>query len=193
MISSINGIIELKSDKFVIIESFGVGYKIFIPSNVLAQLPKQGETARLFTHLYVREDAMNLYGFLTFAQLEFFEKLITISGVGPKVALGVMSIAEPKILAAAIAKGDDKFLSQVPGVGSKIAKKIILELKEKIENIGFMPEDLASVLDLDAVEALVSLGYKSAEARDALRNLPPEISIMEDRVKEALKILGRKN
>lgn len=193
MISSISGIIELKTERYSVIDVSGVGYKIFAASSTLDKLPQIGESCKLYTHLYVREDAMELYGFLTLAELNFFELLLTISGVGPRVALNILSIAAPKELALAIMKEDAVFLTKVAGVGRKIAAKVILELKDKVEKLNFgVKKEEEQTIDSDTLDALTTLGYSLKDSRDALRKIPPEISGIGNRLKEALRILGRK-
>ena len=190
MISVIKGTIELNTEKYVIIDVNGIGYKVFISANTFKNLPEKGEKVKLYTSLYVREDIMALYGFLTQEELEFFELLISISGIGPKGALGVLSVAPIKSLKRAIASGETEILTKVSGIGKKIAGKIILELRCKIEYIS--EEDGKKVgSDSEALDALVSLGYKLNEAREALRKIPEDIKDIGKKVKEALKILGK--
>ncbi len=193
MISSISGIIELKTERYSVVDVSGVGYKIFAAASTLDKLPQIGESCKLYTHLYIREDVMELYGFLTLAELNFFELLLTISGVGPRVALNILSIAAPKELALAIMKEDAVFLTKVAGVGRKIAAKVNLELKDKLEKLNFgVSASDTQALESDALDALTSLGYNLKDSRDALRQVPPEIKEIGNRLKEALRILGRK-
>jgi len=190
MIGFIEGKIEQITDKFTILNVNGIGYKIFISLNTFKNLPKKGEKIKLFTHLHVREDIMDLYGFLNKEELEFFELLISISGIGPKSALNILSVAPIKSLKKAIMSGKDEVLTKVSGIGRKIAGKIILELKNKIADISF--EDAGSVTaDGEALDALVSLGYRLNEAREALRKIPEDIKEVGKKIKEALKILGK--
>ena len=189
MIASLEGIIELKTDKIIILDVGCVGYRVFCPLQVLAKLPQTGEKAKLFVHSYVREDSFDLYGFLTYPDLEFFELLISVSGIGPKAALAIMSIASLKDLKASVASGQVNLLTKVSGVGKKTAERVILELRNKITASVATVKGLQS--DQDAVEALVSLGYTSNQARAALDKVPGKIKEVEDRIKEALKILGK--
>lgn len=190
MIGFIEGKIEQITDKFAIINVNGVGYKVFISLNTFKNLPKKGEKVKLYTHLYVREDIMALYGFLDKKELEFFELLISISGIGPKGALGVLSVAPIKSLKRAIASGETEILTKVSGIGKKIAGKIILELRGKIDDIS--EEDGKRVgSDSEVIDALVALGYKLNEAREALRKIPEDIKEVGQKIKEALKILGK--
>ncbi|KKQ51445.1 MAG: Holliday junction ATP-dependent DNA helicase RuvA [Parcubacteria group bacterium GW2011_GWD2_38_12] len=191
MIYSLDGIIEYKKDKFAVINVGGVGYKIFMSGDVLSKIPELGERAKIFTYLYVREDALDLYGFLNSFDLVFFEMLIAISGVGPKMAMSILSIAPTKLLASAIAKEDLTFFTRVSGVGRKTAEKIILELKDKVHKLGIDVEEF-EVGDSEVLDALESLGYSARDAQNSLRQLPKDIKGIENRIKEALKMLGRR-
>lgn len=188
MISVIKGTIELNTDKYVIIDVNGVGYKVFISGNTFKNLPEKGEKVRLFTHLHVREDAMELYGFLTPKELEFFELLISISGIGPKGAMNILSVASIETLKKAIINEESTILTKVSGIGKKTAEKIILELKNKVGD-EFLGEKVS--VDNEAIDALIGLGYKLREAREALKKVPKEVDGVENRVREALKLLGR--
>lgn len=189
MIGFIEGKIELSSDKFVIINANGVGYKIFISLNTFKSLPEKGQKAKLYTYLYVREDKMQLYGFLNQEELEFFELLVSISGIGPKGALAILTVASVKNLKKAIISGESEILTKVSGIGKKMAGKIVLELKSKIED---MPIEEGKIIhESEAIDALVALGYKLSEAREALRKIPEDIKEVGEKVKQALKILGK--
>lgn len=191
MISRLKGILETKAEKYVIMDIGGVGFKVFVSAATLENLPAAGQSAALHTHLNVREEALDLYGFLTQEELKFFELLLTISGVGPKVALGVLSIASVKTLVSAVAKGEVEFLTKVSGIGTKIAQKIILELKDKIVKLGFEAGEAATLEDYEVIDALIGLGYTPNQARRAVRDLPKNTKGVEKRIKEALKTLGK--
>ncbi len=187
MIGSIKGKVILKTDKFIIVETGGVGYKIYI--NPLA-FQERGQGVRfddifIWTHTIVREDALDLYGFLEREELEFFEMLIGVSGIGPKSALGILSIASLETLRQAIGTNDISYLTKISGIGRKTAEKIVIELRDKFkdEKTGTLKEEL------DALEALKSLGYSQNEAREALKNVTSTDT--NAKIKEALKILGR--
>ena len=177
----------------------GVGYKVFcsegtlnkIPEKVDEVNPERSREIKVWTHQYVREDTNELYGFLHFSELEFFELLLGISGIGPKSALGVMAVAPVDTLRRAIAAGDTSYLTRVSGVGRKTAEKIVLELKDKMAGRGVTVEAPELKEDMDAMEALVALGYSQREARDALSVVPQNILSAEKRIKEALRRLGR--
>jgi Holliday junction DNA helicase RuvA len=191
MISCVEGKVIFKGERFIVVETGGLGYRVFVGPEVLRKAKKE-EEIKLWTHLYLREEAMELYGFLEYAELEFFEALIRISGVGPKSALGVLSVAPLDTLKKAIATGEISYLTKVSGIGKKIAEKIILELRDKLGKIGFGAEE-SFVLkeEEDVLRALLSLGYSYAEARGALKQLPAEVSGSQERLKQALKILGK--
>jgi len=174
-----------------VIDVGGVGYRIFVGPDVLRKA-KTKEQFKLWTHLYLREDTIELYGFLEYAELNFFETLIQISGIGPKSALGVLSVAPLDTLKSAIASGDTSYLTQVSGIGKKIAEKIILELRDKLGKIGFSGEENVFLKEEgDVLKALRTLGYSYEEAREAIKRLPNDIIGTQNRVKEALKILSK--
>lgn len=190
MIAHLNGKIIFRGDKFIIIEANGVGYKIFIAPEVIRKTKKKEDFA-LWTHLHVRENIMELYGFLEYAELDFFEMLINISGIGPKSALGILTMAPLDTLKRAISTEDTSYLTKVSGIGRKIAEKIVLELKEKLGET--VVEDNSMLKDeSDVLQALQSLGYSLREAREALKQVPKEIEGASNRIKEALRILGGK-
>lgn len=188
MLALLEGKIELKTEKFVVINIGGVGYRVFCTASVLDKLTKN-KKAKLFIHLYTRENIMDLYGFLSFEDLEFFETLISVSGIGPKAALSVMALATVKTLKQAIASGQKALLTKVSGIGQRTAERVILELKNKIVAPIADIKKLSS--DSDAIDALVSLGYTSQQARGALEQAPAKTKGAANRVKEALKILGK--
>lgn len=190
MISLLDGKIEFKAEKFVVINVSGVGYRIFVAPETLKKIPEKGANVKLWTHLHVRDDALDLYGFLHLAELDFFETLISAPGIGPRKALNVLSSAPTDTLRRAIAAGDTSYLSKVSGIGKKTAEKIVVELKEKMAGRGVIVEAPELKDEADALDALVSLGYSQKEAREALQQVPREITSMEKRVKEALKRIG---
>ncbi len=195
MISRIEGKVVLLNEKFAVIDVSGIGYKINLSPDMISKLagPKQVDTKISFwTHLNVKEDALDLYGFENLDELEFFEMLINISGIGPRSALGVIGVAPIETIKSAIASGDTSYMTKVSGVGKKTAEKIILELRDKLSALGHKTENSDMKGELDALEALKSLGYSQAEARDALRSVGADITGVSARVKEALKILSQK-
>lgn len=190
MIAYLEGTLVFRGTRFVIINIGGVGYKVFASQEALKKMPEKNNPVKLFTHLYVRENAMELYGFPTLTELDFFGMLIAISGIGPKSAIGILGIASVDTLKRAIASGETKYLTKVSGIGRKTAEKILIELREKIGSPDtFSPGFLEA--ESDAIEALVSLGFRAQEAREALRKVPDTIQETPKRISEALKILGR--
>ena len=188
MIGSIRGKIILKTKKFLIVETNGVGYKISVSPDVLSKTKKIGEEISFWIHTHVREDALDLYGFSDQEELEFFEMLINVSGIGPKGALAILGIASIETLRKAIATGDISYLTKISGIGKKTAEKIIIELRDKI---GEKKGGSSLQGELDALEALKSLGYSQNQAREALKKVSPETNT-NAKIREALKILGGK-
>ena len=200
MIYSLTGKLLVKSGSTAVVECGGVGFSCGITLQTLQGLPAVGEMATLYTHLSVREDAMDLFGFADLAELDFFRLLIGVSGVGPKVALAVLSQLTPEKLALCIATGDAKTITRAQGVGPKVAQRIVMELKDKVGSFasgGAMGEGLAaagvasaSANASDAVEALVALGYPQSEASLAVGRLDSSLPA-ETLVREALKALAK--
>lgn len=190
MIGHIAGTIIHTDESFVIVSAHGVGYKIYATKDHLRKLDKTSEAVSLWTYLAVRDDALVLYGFENKNTLDFFELLITISGIGPKTALGILNTAEDiNTLRKAIGAGDLGHLVKISGIGKKNAEKIILELKGKL---GISEgADITLRDEVDALEALKALGYGHREAREALQEISKEISDTGERIKAALKILGK--
>lgn len=188
MISSIIGKIIFKAAGFIILETEGgIGYKIYAGPDILNE-PNSG-SIKIWTHLHTREDGIDLYGFKNYAELEFFETLIKVSGVGPKSALAFFNIAPVDVLKNAIASGEAAYLTKVSGIGRKTAEKIIVELKDKFggkDGVEFRFKEDGEVFD-----ALQSLGYAPKNIREAINKIPQELQGAENRIKEAMKILGR--
>ena len=191
MISHIKGKVLLKGDRFIIVDVSGVGYKVYVPIDTIRKTGNEEPEISLWTHLAVREDALNLYGFVEYGEVELFEMLIGISGVGPKSALGIMGVAPLDTLKTAIASGDTTYLTKVSGIGKKNAEKIVLELRDKLGAIAIKNTDGTLREGSDVVDALQSIGYSASEAREALKNIPPEVTGTSERIKEALKNLGK--
>jgi Holliday junction DNA helicase RuvA len=189
MLSFIKGKIQYKGENFLEISLGNFAYKVFCSPKTLEAYP-MGEEAEIFTHLHVREDLLDLYGFQTRSERDFFELLLGISGIGPKTALGVLAAAPLDLLKKAIAFGDTSVLTRVSGIGQKTAQRIILELRGKLEaEVGVGDE---SILEGgDVIEALMGLGYTRSQAQRALREVPEHVAGVENKVKEALKILGK--
>ena len=187
MLYSISGNLILKKENFLVIESAQIAFKIFAPASVLANLPGLGEKVRIYCYLHVREDALELYGFLNEKELELFERLNTISGIGPKSAIGIMGVAKIDQLVAAINEGKTELLTRASGIGRKTSERIVLELKGKLSTAS-APQVLSLMeSDVELEEVLVSLGYSRAQAKFAIGKLDPKISNFKDRLKEVLK------
>lgn len=186
MISYLDGKIILKRDKFIIVEVANVGYKVFLNNQTLLTLPEIGGSIKLFTYQNVKEEALDLYGFLTYEGLEFFETLMDIRGVGPKSALDIAALGSLDKIKERILRQDEKIFEGIPGIGSKKAMTIILELTGKIK----MQGQKKGSAD-EAEDALTQLGFSKQQARDALSRVPKEIKQTEERVKLALKNLGK--
>mgnify|MGYP001561910364 CR=1 FL=1 len=187
MISKLKGIVEYKDAKSIILQVGGIGYKIFLASETLGKIRESADIS-LWTHLAVREDALTLYGFEEKEGLDFFEMLISISGIGPKTALGVINAATIPTLKKAVSSEDISHLIKVSGIGKKLAEKIVLELKGKFIQESSHDTDLRD--EIDTLEALKSLGYSQHQAREALKQIDKSITGASERVKQALKILG---
>ncbi len=192
MISRLSGSVAHVDTRFIMLDVQGVGYKVFTTADTISRLTKDKKDAVLWTYLAVRENAMDLYGFLTPAELNFFELLITISGIGPKTALGILNSASVEAIQTAVQTEDTSHLTKVSGIGKKVAEKIVRELKDKVDKVSHTAESKSAMRgDSDALEALKSLGYSQTEARDALKEIPKTVTKTNEKVKEALKILGK--
>lgn len=191
MISFIRGKILNKRKSFIILEAHDVGYQVFLNPSFFAELTT-GQSVELYTHQYIKEDALDLYGFRSLEELEMFELLLSISGVGPKSALGILAVANPEELKTSISRGDYSMLTKVSGVGKKTAERIVLELRDKIANIEITPTAGGTSIDSsgDEIDALISLGYSLQQAREALRAVDPKIVDSSERIREALKKMG---
>lgn len=187
MYYSLTGKLLTMQTGFAVIDCGGVGYKCLTTLTTLSCLPPVGESVTLYTHLNVREDALDLYGFYTLEELEAFRRLIGVSGVGPKSALALLSDMTPDKLSLSIVSGDVKTLTRAPGIGPKAAQRIILELKDKIDSqslssgmatVASQLQEDASAMS-EAVAALCALGYSQTQAAQALAGLSPELAVDE--------------
>src|SRR5438309_4130557 len=186
VIAAIRGRVIARGTDHVVVETSGVGYKVFVPR------PPGRDDVLLHTHQVVREDDEALYGFETREELALFEMLISVSGVGPKAGLAILSVARPAEIAAAIASGDTAALARAPGVGKKTAERLIVDLKSKIGRVTGLPVTGALAGEDDAHAALVALGYTASEAATALRDAPRKGSATtEERLAAALRATGR--
>ncbi len=189
MIGLLKGILLLRNDPYVVVDVHGVGYKVCASPDFLSKY-HIGDTITLFIHTHVREDALELFGFTDQAHLELFELLISVSGIGPKTAIGVFGIGGKDQIIGAIRKADVDFFTGVPRLGKKNAQKIIIELKNKIGAVEEL--DLAGERDVDeVVSALTSFGFSEAEAKAALRQIGETDASVSEKVRLALKYLGK--
>jgi Holliday junction DNA helicase RuvA len=187
VIASVRGAVIARGADHVVVETNGVGYKVFVPRH-----PSRDEVL-LHTHQVVREDDDSLYGFETREELALFEMLISVSGVGPKAGLAILSVARPAEIAGAIGSGDTALLARAPGVGKKTAERLIVDLKGKIGRVAGLPVTAGALTaEDDAHAALVALGYTSSEAATALRGAPPKgAATTEERLAAALRVTVR--
>lgn len=193
MLSYLRGKIKYLNTDFVILDVRGLGYKIFITPKTYNLLKKQKENTEVefFTHLRLREDVQELYGFLTYKELEFFELIISVQGIGPRAGLQIMSEASILDIKSALARGDVDFFDKVPGIGRKKARRFIVDLQDKIDFLSEEGKEGETNFD-DAVSALKNLGYKENEVRQALRQVPNEIKDISKKIKYALRLLSKK-
>lgn len=189
MIGKLNGKVDLVHNNFAIVDVCGVGYKVFLSEISIARVAAKKEVS-LFIHTNVREDHIHLYGFEALEELEMFEMLLSISGVGPKAGLGILTIASPMTLKNAIKKGEPGVLTKVSGIGKKTAERIVLELSNKIDSIT-IDGDAEAETEYEVVEALMTMGYSVAEAREANKAIPAEIEDLSEKIKFALKSMKK--
>lgn len=199
MYAYIKGELAEKNIDHIVVEAGGIGYLIYVPAQSIDYLPDEGDQIKVYTYLYIREDAMVLYGFLTKDDLEIFKMLITVSGIGPKGGLGILSTLSADDLRFAILSGDSKTISKAPGIGAKIAQRVIIDLKDKMSleeafekkldnNADGVQKTLNSSIKNDAVLALSALGYSSAESLKAVSKVDITDDMdVEDVLKLALK------
>ncbi len=197
MIYSVRGPLLHKEPGMAVVECAGVGYKCLTSLNTLSRLPQRGEEVTLFTHLNVREDAVDLFGFYDQSELNCFKMLTSVSGVGPKAGLAILSVLSPDQVALSVVGGDAKALTRAAGVGPKLAQRIVLELKDKLKNVElvFDGKEPAAHVSLDvgnageAIAALTVLGYTQSEAAGAVARLDSALPV-EELIKRALKALS---
>ena len=189
MIARLAGRLVEKNFPQVIVSCNGVGYEVDVPMSTFYPLPKQGEEVVLLTHLVVREDAHLLYGFLTEGERATFRQLLKISGVGPKVALSVLSGLSVDDLAAAVSSEDSARLTKIPGIGKKTAERIVLELRDKLPTAVSVSR-AGTPQASDVLNALLGLGYNDREATAAVKQLPADLALA-DAIRQALKLLAK--
>lgn len=201
MIALISGKIAYKGISHVIVDTQGVGYRIFIPLTTFYELPAVGQNVTLYVHTHVKQDAINLFGFYTLQEKELFQLMISVSGIGPKIAMNILSGISAQELLRAISRADVGKLVSIPGVGKKMAERLILELKEKVIKKMLMEKmptaddqhKANEIIIEDVLSALVNLGYKSNAAKDALDKVLQSSEkelVMDQLLKKTLKILA---
>lgn len=192
MISSLQGKIESLNTDSVVVDVNGIGFLVHMPTGALSTIGIPGIAVKIYTHLHLREDSISLFGFTTTEELCLFETLLSVSGLGPRLALAMLSSLNPGQITSAITTGSREILVMVPGIGKKVADRIILELKDKIGTswIATPAIELARE-NTDVLAALISLGYSAAEATKAIASLPADESTnLEEKIKIALQYLG---
>lgn len=195
MYAYLKGSLEFTATNYAVVEVSGVGYKVYMSSAELSRLPAKGNAVMVYTHLHVREDMMDLYGFLTQDELLMFEMVISVSGVGPKVGLSLLSAMSPSSFALAVVNNDPKSITKAQGVGLKLAQRIILELKDKLKGQDYQAAgiDIGQEADIqssgsEAISALVVLGYSPQEAKRVVSKITG-VTDVEGIIKEALKLM----
>ena len=199
MYAYINGKIADKANNYVVIDAGGVGYKIYMSPNVIEKLPDVGEMQKIHTYYYVREDNISLYGFLSNEELRMFELLLSVSGIGAKLAIQILSVITPSSFALAVISNDVSKIVNIPGIGKKTAARIILELKDKLKTeqaVATKNEKVVQAIyedekQLEAITALQVLGYTRKEIEKAFEKLELQNLSVEEIIKKALTILGR--
>jgi len=194
MIASLQGAVESLGSDWAIVNVGGVGFRVYMPTSVLSTLGAVGESVKLHTHLHVKEDDVSLYGFNSANELQLFETLIGVSGLGPRLALAMLSTMSVEQLTMAIATGSTDLLISVPGIGKKMAERLVLELKDKI-GAGLIAIPAAQIAEehAEVLAALTSLGYSVSEASQAVATLPRDSNLtLEEQVKLALQYFGGK-
>ena len=193
MIASISGTLQKREEDALIINLHGLGVRVYVPGNALENVGGIGRTVTLHTHLVVREDSWSLYGFVQEEELQLFEILLGIQGIGPKVALAMLSTLSPDLLRSAILREETAVLQRVPGIGKKTAERIMFHLRDKLD---FAVESAVSVplvsdVDAEVIDVLTTLGFSIVEAQGALQKVPREVESVEERVQSALQYLGQ--
>ncbi len=198
MYAYINGKIADKANNYVVIDNSGIGYKIYMSLAAIEKLPDVGETQKVYTYYHVREDNISLYGFLSNEELRMFELLLSVSGIGAKLALQILSAISPSSFALAVISNDVSKIVKIPGIGSKTAARIVLELKDKLktEEAISKNEKIEKAIHMDdkdneAITALQVLGYTRKEIEKAIEHIDTENSSVEEIIRKALAILGK--
>ena len=198
MYAYIKGSLENKGDNYVIVEAGGIGYKIFMPVPAIDKIGEIGDIIKVYTYYHVREDAINLYGFVSDEELKMFELLLSVSGIGAKSALGILAEVSPSNFAMAIITNDVSKLVKIPGIGAKTAQRMILELKDKMKTVQAVNKDeavksavIAEESTEEAMAALQMLGYNRKEIEKVFEKIDTKDAKVEEVIKKALAILGK--
>lgn len=190
MIGYLSGKAIVVKEKYIIVEVQGVGYKVFVSTSITQSL-SEGDIINLWIYTAVREDTLDLFGFLQELDQEIFELLLNVSGIGPKSALGILSVADIGSLAHAIKNENVSYLTQVSGIGKKTAEKIVIELKDKMEKLTLVYQSSEPDNVRDVIDALLAMGYNEKNIREALRSVDESITNTSEMIRESLKILGK--
>ena len=198
MYAYIKGSLENKGDNYVIVETCGIGYKIFMPVSAIDKVGNIGDNVKVYTYYHVREDAINLYGFLSDEELKMFELLLSVSGIGAKSALGILAEVSPSNFAMAIITNDVSKLVKIPGIGAKTAQRMVLELKDKMKTVQAVNKDIsvnnAIVSEENAEEAMAALqmlGYNRKEIEKVFEKIDIKNASVEDIIRKSLAVLGK--
>lgn len=199
MIAFVSGILEMKLNGYIVIDVGGVGYKVFMSEAAIESLGELGEKVKVYTHHHVREDDISLYGFLTMEELNMFELLISVSGVGAKSALSILANVEPSSFALSVISNATSKLVKIPGVGAKTAARIVLELKDKLKNQDLVDKKNIKVKTVninnenidEAISALQVLGYNRKDIEKVFEKIELDNLTLEDMIKQGLKYLSR--
>ena len=193
MIASLHGKLESLGSDWAVINVGGIGFQVYMPTSTLSTLSTTGEEVKLYTHLHLKEDNASLYGFASADELGLFQPLISGSGLGPKLALAMLSAMNVDKLTMAIATGSTDLLTVIPGIGKKVANRLILELKDKVGAGWITAPGALAQENADVLAALTSLGYSVSEANQAVATLPPSSDLsLEEKLKQALGYFGGK-
>jgi Holliday junction DNA helicase RuvA len=191
MIATLHGIINHIGDDHLVVAVGGVGLRVFVPRTVLEDVGGVGRSIGLHTHLIVRETELTLYGFETDEDLELFQLLLGVSGVGPRVALSILSTLSPELFKNAVAREEPAILQRVPGIGKKTSERILFQLRDKLQAVSGGPMPLVSDVDADVIELLTNLGFSIVEAQTALQNVPRDVTDVNERLQRALQYLDQ--
>ena len=192
MIASLSGTILKIEENSLVVNVGGVGVRVFVPRTVLEDVGGVGRSVRLHTHLIVREQELSLYGFETEEDLQLFEVLLGVNGVGPKVALSILATLSPELLKSAIMREETAVLQRVPGIGKKTAERIMFQLRDKLDLSQVNTAvPLVSDVDADVIDFLTGLGFSIVEAQSALQNIPRDVKSFDERVQMALQHLDQ--